>query len=151
MTAPIMPGAEPESIDGGPHGALVLHGFTGNCNSMRGIAQSGTQDGVVHLPHAEFQPMAADDVASAVADAAIGAPAKAVVEVAGPEPYFLDELVGRVLAYDKDSRKVVADPDAPYFEVHVSNGSLMPGSGAKLAATGFDWWLTHVPPPPPRK
>src|SRR6476620_7415188 len=40
MTAPIMAGAEPESIDRGPNGALVLHGFTGNCNSMRGIAHA---------------------------------------------------------------------------------------------------------------
>ena len=30
MTAPIIPGAEPFSADGGPQGALVLHGFTGN-------------------------------------------------------------------------------------------------------------------------
>jgi carboxylesterase len=40
MTSPIMAGAEPESIDGGPHGALVLHGFTGNPQSMRGIAHA---------------------------------------------------------------------------------------------------------------
>ena len=37
---PVLPGAEPFSAPGGPHGALVLHGFTGNCNSMRGIAPS---------------------------------------------------------------------------------------------------------------
>jgi len=45
MTAPIIPGAEPFSAEGGPHGALVLHGFTGNCNSMRGIAQALAADG----------------------------------------------------------------------------------------------------------
>ena len=51
MTAPIIPGAEPESIDGGPHGALVLHGFTGNCNSMRGIAHALAAAGfAVELP-----------------------------------------------------------------------------------------------------
>lgn len=51
MTAPIIPGAEPESIDGGPHGALVLHGFTGNCNSMRGIAHTLAEAGfAVELP-----------------------------------------------------------------------------------------------------
>lgn len=38
MTAPIMPGAEPWSAEGGPNGVLVLHGFTGNCGSMRGLA-----------------------------------------------------------------------------------------------------------------
>ena len=51
MTAPIIPGAEPESIDGGPHGALVLHGFTGNCNSMRGVAHALAAAGfAVELP-----------------------------------------------------------------------------------------------------
>ena len=40
MTAPIIPGAEPFSADGGPHGALVLHGFTGNPGSMRGVAEA---------------------------------------------------------------------------------------------------------------
>ena len=36
----MIPGAEPFSADGGPHGALVLHGFTGNPHSMRGVAEA---------------------------------------------------------------------------------------------------------------
>ncbi len=51
MSAPIMQGAEPESIDGGPDGALVLHGFTGHCNSMRGVAHALAAAGfTVELP-----------------------------------------------------------------------------------------------------
>ena len=52
MTAPIIPGAEPFSASsGGPHGALVLHGFTGNPNSMRGIAEALAEAGfTVELP-----------------------------------------------------------------------------------------------------
>src|SRR5437868_10876959 len=51
MTAPIIPGAEPESIDGGPNGALVLHGFTGNPSSMRGVAEALAAVGfAVELP-----------------------------------------------------------------------------------------------------
>ncbi len=34
-----MPGAEPFSAAGGPEGALVLHGFTGNPSSVRGVAE----------------------------------------------------------------------------------------------------------------
>ena len=33
----VLPEAEPMSADGGPAGVLVLHGFTGNPSSMRGI------------------------------------------------------------------------------------------------------------------
>jgi carboxylesterase len=39
--AAVIPGAEPWSADGeGPHGALVLHGFTGNCASVRPVAEA---------------------------------------------------------------------------------------------------------------
>jgi len=40
MTAPIIPGAEPWSSVGGSHGVLVLHGFTGNPQSMRPLAEA---------------------------------------------------------------------------------------------------------------
>jgi carboxylesterase len=38
VTHPIIPGAEPYSATGDARGALVLHGFTGNPQSMRGLA-----------------------------------------------------------------------------------------------------------------
>src|SRR5580658_3509266 len=38
VTAPILPGAEPYSATGDTRGGLVLHGFTGNPQSMRGLA-----------------------------------------------------------------------------------------------------------------
>jgi carboxylesterase len=51
VTAPIIPGAEPFSADGGPQGALVLHGFTGNPGSMRGVAEALAAAGcTVDLP-----------------------------------------------------------------------------------------------------
>ncbi len=114
---------------------------------LRSIAQSGNNGGDVRLPHALFQPMAAQDVAAAVAEAALAAPANGAIEVAGPKPFAIDELVGRVLAFDKDPRRVVADPEALYFGVRLDDASLMPGGNARLGGTEFDWWLTHVPPP----
>jgi carboxylesterase len=51
MSHPIIPGAEPWSADGGPHGVLVLHGFTGNPGSMRGLAEAFAAAGfAVELP-----------------------------------------------------------------------------------------------------
>ena len=51
MTAPIMPGADPLSVEGGPYGALVIHGFTGNPGSMRGIAEAMVDAGFsVEMP-----------------------------------------------------------------------------------------------------
>src|ERR1700755_1568553 len=50
---------------------------------IRGIAQLSTEGDTVRLPHALFQPMAAEDVATAVADVALAAPLNATVETAG--------------------------------------------------------------------
>jgi carboxylesterase len=46
-----MQGAEPWAADGGSHGVLVLHGFTGNPNSMRPLAKAlGAAGYTVDLP-----------------------------------------------------------------------------------------------------
>jgi carboxylesterase len=51
MTFEILPGAEPWSATGGPQGALVLHGFTGCPQSMRGLAEAFASAGfTVELP-----------------------------------------------------------------------------------------------------
>jgi uncharacterized protein YbjT (DUF2867 family) len=104
----------------------------------------------VRLSHSPFQPMAAEDVATAVAEAALAGPVNGTVEIAGPDTFHIDEIVGRVLAYDKNPRKVVVDPEALYFGLKLSDQSLVPGSSPHIGSTKFDWWLTHVPPPPPR-
>jgi len=47
----VLPGAEPFSAPGGPHGALVVHGFTGSPQSMRGLAERFAAAGfAVELP-----------------------------------------------------------------------------------------------------
>ncbi len=51
MTAPVLAGAEPFSAEGGPVGALVLHGFTGSPASLRPIAEALANAGLtVELP-----------------------------------------------------------------------------------------------------
>jgi uncharacterized protein YbjT (DUF2867 family) len=59
----------------------------------------------VHLSHSLFQPMAAEDVATAVAEAAMAEPINGTTEVAGPDKFHMDEIVGRVLGYDKNPRR----------------------------------------------
>ncbi len=51
MTTPVLPGAEPYSAAGDARGALVLHGFTGNPQSIRGLAVALADAGLtVELP-----------------------------------------------------------------------------------------------------
>jgi len=114
---------------------------------IRTIAQLSTVGDTVPLPPVQFQPMAADDVASAVADAALGQPANRIVEIGGPEIFTLDEAVRSVLEYDRDPRKVIADPAGDYYGVQVSSGTLVPRPDARLGSTRLDWWIANVPPP----
>jgi uncharacterized protein YbjT (DUF2867 family) len=109
---------------------------------VKGIADISTDGDKVRLPHVLFQPMAADDVASAVGKVAIGSPVNGTVEVGGPEKFRLDELVRRGLAAWKDPREVVADPHARYYGIEVKERTLVPGDDARLGETRFETWLT---------
>ena len=102
------------------------------------IAQSFTRDGVVRLPPALIQPMAAQDVAEALADIATAGPLNTTVEIAGPKPFRLDELVARHLRAIGDDRETQPDPDARYFGAKLSDDTLMPGANARTASTTFD-------------
>lgn len=115
---------------------------------VRAIAQFSTTGDEVRLPPVQFQPIAAEDVATAVVEAAVAAPVNGTIEIAGPDRFTLDEQIRQTLFYDHDPRKVIADPSAPYFGIKVSEMTLVPGAGARLGTTKFDWWLSHVTPPP---
>jgi uncharacterized protein YbjT (DUF2867 family) len=110
---------------------------------VKGIADISMVGDKVHLPHVLFQPMAADDVATALGKIALGQPVNGIVEIAGPELFRLDELVQRRLATLKDTREVVADPDAPYSGARLSEKTLVPGKNAQLGETRFETWLTQ--------
>jgi len=115
---------------------------------IRTIADISTVNGAVRLPAVQFQPIAAEDVAAAVADVALGEPLNRTIEIGGPETFTLDDGVRRVLAFDRDPRTVVADQSAPYYGVQVSERTLVPDAGAWLGSITLAWWLEHVPAPP---
>src|SRR5262249_43649187 len=82
-----------------------------------------------------FQPMSADDVATAVTRAAAGAPVNGVVETGGPEKFPLDQLVRRRLEQLGDHREIVTDPNALYSGARIDDTTLVPGRGASLGQT----------------
>src|SRR5438552_13707594 len=81
---------------------------------LKGIADGATDGNTVRLAPVLIQPMAAEDVATAVTRVAVGAPLNGIVEVAGPEQFRLDEVVRRYLVAGDDRRSVIADPNARY-------------------------------------
>ena len=110
---------------------------------VRNIAKDATVDGDVRVSPALIQPIAADDVASAVAGTTLAEPANGTVEVAGPEQFGLDELISKSLTLDGDSRRVVTDPDARYFGALLEERTLLPGSDAFIFHTRFEDWATR--------
>jgi uncharacterized protein YbjT (DUF2867 family) len=119
---------------------------------LKGLADISFDGDKVRLPPVLFQPMAADDVASAVGRIAVDPPVNGIVEIGGPEQFRLDELVRRRLAALNDSREVIPDPTALYSGARITERTLVPGNNAQLGETNFDTWLTqsaaHIPNAP---
>jgi uncharacterized protein YbjT (DUF2867 family) len=107
------------------------------------IAQFSTEGATVRLPSALMQPIVSDDVAAALADVAIAEPLNDTVEVAGPEPIRMDELVRRFLSAKGDPRKVITDVRALYYGIEVNDQSLVPGDNPRLGPTRFSEWLAR--------
>jgi uncharacterized protein YbjT (DUF2867 family) len=105
------------------------------------IADLATQGETVRLPSALMQPIVSHDVAAALADVAVTEPLNGMVEIAGPEPIRMDELVRRVLSASRDTRQVVTDPQARYYGISVNDQSLTPGDHPRLGPTRFADWL----------
>ena len=105
------------------------------------IADSAADGSTVRLPPAMMQPIAADDVAAALAEVATAEPLNNTVDLAGPEPIRMDELARQYLAAQGDPREVVADPAAGYFGIPVNDQSLTPGDHPRLGAIRFSDWL----------
>ncbi|MFI9251239.1 SDR family oxidoreductase [Streptomyces sp. NPDC053069] len=102
---------------------------------------SWTADGeTVRLPATPIQPIAAKDVANAVAQVAAGAPLNGIRNIAGPEIFPLDELGRITLSHKGDNRAVVTDPTAGMFAA--VKGDVLTDEHAHLAPTRYTDWLS---------
>jgi uncharacterized protein YbjT (DUF2867 family) len=111
-----------------------------------GIAQSATDGQTIRLPPVRMQPIASDDIAAELADVAEAEPLHGVVDLAGPEPIRMDELVRRFLRANNDARQVITDAKARYFGIQVNDQSLVPGGPSRIGPTRFEEWLSHGVP-----
>jgi uncharacterized protein YbjT (DUF2867 family) len=110
---------------------------------MRATADAATDGGIVRVPSADLQPIAAIDVAAAVSEVAVSDPVNGVIEIAGPERIKFPELIRAVLAADNDPRQVVGDEHARYFGTELTDNSITAGADARLGRTSFADWLAH--------
>lgn len=107
---------------------------------IRDVVQDGTAEEITISP-ALVQPIAGDDIADALVDAALGRPLNGMMEIAGPERMRLVDVAIEIATAFEDSRRVFAETHAPYFGVELENSSLLPGPDAWIANKHFDDWL----------
>jgi uncharacterized protein YbjT (DUF2867 family) len=105
-------------------------------------AIAGPGSDTVRVSNAPMQPLAADDVAAALADVTVGSPAGGILEVAGPESLSMAAFVRKALTASGDTRSVVADPEARYYGAALDDLGLGPrGANPRIAPTRFEAWL----------
>ena len=113
---------------------------------LKRIADDATDGNTVRIAPVLFQPIAADDVAKAVAGAAVSAPVNGIVEIAGPQQFRFDEFIRLGLGARRDPRVVIADPQARYFGMAPGERSLVPEGDARLGEIRFEDWLGKSAP-----
>jgi len=131
--------AQENLIKSGPIPYSIIHA-TQFFEFVKSIADSATTGNVVRLSPALIQPMAAQDVATAVCRIAVSSPINGVTEIAGPEQFQLDALIRSGLAAKGDPREVISDPQALYFGALLRERTLVPGPNATLSSTRFEDW-----------
>jgi uncharacterized protein YbjT (DUF2867 family) len=134
--------AQEKLIEEGPIPYTIVHA-TQFFEFTKRIADEATVGNSVLLPPVLFQPIAADDVASALCKVATSSPLNRAIEIAGPEAFRFDELIQKRLSALNDPREVVADPRARYFGTELSERSIVPGDDARLGETRFQDWLSR--------
>ena len=111
--------------------------------SLGRIADAATYGDAVRISLALIQPIAARDLASALATAALDAPVGGIREAAGPHRYRLDDLIRAHLRAHNDARRVFAETQARYLGAKLDDGVLLPGADAAVYPTDYADWLVR--------
>jgi uncharacterized protein YbjT (DUF2867 family) len=106
------------------------------------IAQSAAQGSVVRVSRAMMQPIVSDDVAACLAEVATSGPLGGTIDLAGPDPIRMDDLVRQLFRATGDEREVTADPSAGYFGTPVDDQSLVPIGETRTGPTRYADWLS---------
>lgn len=106
-----------------------------------GIVDAVSDASAVRVPPVRMQPIAAEDVARALAGIISARASGAVIELVGPDTVRLPALAEEMLAANEDGRQVIVDPDVPYFGARIPDEPLVGGAHPRFAPTAFEDWL----------
>ena len=132
--------AQEKLIEGSPIPYSIVHA-TQFFEFIGSIADAASEGDKVRVAPVLIQPIAAEDVASALGEISLGPPVNGIFEVAGPEQFRFDELVRRWLTVRHDAREVISDSHGRYYGAELHERTLLPGDDATLAETHFEHWL----------
>jgi uncharacterized protein YbjT (DUF2867 family) len=107
------------------------------------IAKEGTICDEVHISPAAIQPIAADEVVSALTDLIFGKPLNATIEIAGPVLMPMFEFIRYYMNSTEDWRQLVEDERALYFGTELNDKSLVPGENARLGKIKYEDWFSR--------
>lgn len=110
---------------------------------IHSLADAATDGQTVRISNVLMQPLAADDIAGAVAKVASEPPKNGYVNVAGPERQTLDNLVRQLFKATSDSRHVVTDPSLGYFGGQIPENALVPDHADLTGKLRFADWLAR--------
>jgi uncharacterized protein YbjT (DUF2867 family) len=110
------------------------------------IADSATSGQTVRISNVLMQPIAAEDIAAAVAKVALQPPKNGYINVAGPDRLTQDELAREFLKATNDPRQVVTDPSLGYFGGQIPENALAPDHADLVGPMHFSDWLAHSRP-----
>jgi uncharacterized protein YbjT (DUF2867 family) len=108
------------------------------------LADAGAQGETVRLSNVLMQPIAADDIAAAVAKVAVQSPRNGYINVAGPEKRRQDDLARELFRAKGDPRQIVTDPSLGYFGGQIPENALVPDHDEVLGKVRFADWLAHA-------
>jgi len=108
------------------------------------LADSATSGNTVRISNVLMQPIAAEDIATAVAKVALQPPKNGYINVAGPDRLTQDELAKEYLKAKHDPRQVVTDPSLGYYGGQVPENALVPAHADLLGAMHFSDWLSRT-------
>ena len=106
------------------------------------LASGSIQGNEAHVSDVAFQPIAAEDVASFVAEFACSAPANGIRVIAGPERHTLSEFVATYLRETSSNATVITNHDDIYYGGHIPGDALVPHGEAKLGTINFEQWFS---------